>query len=89
MRVNFTDQAGNSFRYLSITDLGFFEYAERHAEENKINELNGFIHSQEELYIRLGLGRIHQTQDGRNGFWLQVNGIYTFPAYSDEIRCYS
>ena len=26
LRVIFTDQAGMSFRYLSITDLGFFEY---------------------------------------------------------------
>lgn len=73
---------------MSITDLGFFEYAERHAEENKIEELNDFIHSQEELYIRLGLGRVHQTSDGRNGFWLQVNGIYTFPEYNEDIRCY-
>jgi hypothetical protein len=36
LRVIFTDRAGKSFRYLSITDLGFFEYAERHAAENKI-----------------------------------------------------
>jgi hypothetical protein len=89
LRVTFTDQTGKSFRYLSITDFGFFEYAVRHAAENKINELNDFIHSQEELYIRLGLGRIHQTNDGRNGFWLQVNGIYTFPEYNKEIRHYS
>ena len=89
LRVTFTDQSGKPFSYLSITDLGFFEYAERHAAENKINELNDFIHSQEELYIRLGLGRIHQSNDGRNGFWLQVNGIYTFPKYNEEIRCYS
>ena len=89
LRVIFTDQAGKSFRYLSITDLGFFEYAERHAAENRIDALNDFIHSQEELYIRLGLGRIHKTNDGRNGFWLQVNGIYTFPEYNEEIRCYA
>lgn len=89
LRVIFTDQTGKTFRYLSITDLGFFEYAERHAAEDKIDELNDFIHSQEELYIRLGLGRIHKTTDGRNGFWLQVNGIYTFPEYNEEIRCYS
>ena len=88
LRVNFTDRAGATFRYLSITDLGFFEYAERYADENKIDELNEFIHSQEELYIRLGLSRCYQSPDGRNGFWLQVNGIYTFPLYSKEIRCY-
>lgn len=89
LRVIFTDRSGKSFRYLSITDLGFFEFAERHAAEDKIDDLNDFIHSQEELYIRIGLGRVHQTDDGRNGFWLQVNGIYTFPEYSEDIRCYS
>jgi hypothetical protein len=89
LRVIFTDQSGKSFRYLSITDLGFFEYAKRHAAENKINQLNSFIHSQEELYIRLGLSRRHQTNDGRDGFWLQINGIYTFPQYNKKIRCYS
>jgi len=89
LRINFTDQAGKSFRFLSITDLGFFEYAERHAAENKIGELNDFIHTQEELFIRLGLARIHQAPDGRNGYWMQVNGIYTFPEYFEQIRCYS
>ncbi len=67
LRVIFTDQSGKSFRYLSITDLGFFEYAERHAIEDKIDDLNDFIHSQKELYIRLGLGRVYKTNDGRNG----------------------
>lgn len=89
LRVNFIDQAGKNFHYLSITDLGFFEYAKRHAEENRINELNDFIHSQKDLFIRLGLGRVYKANDGRNGFWLQVNGLYTFPEYNKEIRCYS
>lgn len=89
LRVIFTDPGGKTFYYLSITDLGFFEYAERHAAENKIDDLNDFIHLQKELYIRLGLGRIYQSNDGRNGFWMQINGIYTFPEYDREIRCYS
>jgi len=89
LRVTFTDNSGISFRYLSITDLGFFEYAERHAANDEICEINDFIHSQEKLYIRLGLSRAYQINDGRNGFWFQVNGIYTFPEYVEEIRCYS
>lgn len=89
LRVNFTDQVGRSFRFLSITDLGFFEYAERHVADDTIEDLNNFIHAQKDLFIRLGLGRVHQSDDGRNGFWLQVNGIYTFPEYFKEIRCYT
>jgi hypothetical protein len=89
LRVNFTDLSGKAFHYLSITDLGFFEYAERHAAEDAIDDLNDFIHAQEELYIRLGLSRTHQSDDGRNGFWLQVNGVYTFPEYNQDIRCHA
>jgi hypothetical protein len=88
LRINFTDKAGKSFRFLSITDLGFFEYAERHAADNKIGEVNNFINSQTDLYIRVGLSRVHQSDD-RNGFWLQVNGIYSFPEFFKEIRCYA
>lgn len=90
LRVNFTDLRNRSFRFLSITDLGFSAYAEKHLTENTIDDLNNFIHSQEKLYIRLGLSRIHESQDGsgRKGFWLQVNGIYTFPEFLKEIRCY-
>ncbi len=88
LRVNFTDRRGKTFRFLPITDLGFCEYAERHLADNIVDHLNTFIHSQQELYIRLGLGRIHQSKDGRNGFWLQVNGIYTFPEYLKKIRCH-
>ena len=88
LRVIFTDQAGKTFRYLSITDLGFFEYAKRHMVRHKIEELNNFIRSQKILFIRLGLSRLYQSPDGRKGFWLQANGIYTFPDYIKEIRCY-
>ena len=89
LRVIFTDQGEKHFSYLSITDLGFFEYAERARSRREIDNLNDSIHSQKELYIRLGLSRVYQNIDGRNGFWLQVNGIYTFPEYNQKIRCYS
>lgn len=89
IRVNFTDQSGGSFRFLPITDLGFFEYAERNLTDDNLYELNNFIHTQQELYLRLGLSRLYKNEkDGRSGFWLQVNGIYTFPEYFKKIRCY-
>ena len=88
IKLIFSDKAGREFRYLSITDLGFYSYAEKNQGDNFSN-LNNFIHSQSEVYIRLGLSREYESPDGRNGFWLQVNGIYTFPEYLEEIRCYA
>ncbi len=88
IKVIFTDRAGKSFRYLPITDLGFYNYAQKHVRNNDIEGLNGFIHSQEKIFIRLGLSRSYKDPNGRYGFWLQVNGIYTFPEYLEEIRCY-
>ena len=87
IRVTFSDKSGHTFQYLSITDLGFFNYAERHSQEDNFSKLNNFIHSQDEVYVRLGLSREFTSPDRRTGFWLQVNGIYTFPNYLEEIRC--
>ena len=87
IKVIFSDSSGRTFRYLAITDLGFYNYAEKNVGDN-FSRLNDFIHSQEEVYVRLGLSREFTSPDGRNGYWLQVNGIYTFPEYLPEIRCY-
>ena len=86
IKAIFTDGAGMIFRYLPITDLGFYNYAMGEYENNRIEELNQFIHSQDVVFLRLGLSRAHRSEDGRNGFWLQVNGIYTFPEYLKGIR---
>jgi hypothetical protein len=85
IKVHFTDGAGHSFRYLPITDLGFYRHAMAHHSDDDLDSLNDFIHAQEELYIRLGLTRYWVE---RSGYWMQVNGIYTFPNYHQEIRSY-
>lgn len=88
IKLIFTDKFGCEFRYLPITDLGFYNYAEKNKGDS-FSTLNNFIHSQSEVFFRLGLSREYRSPDGRNGFWLQVNGIYTFPEYLQEIRCYA
>ncbi|CAK8716969.1 hypothetical protein GCAAIG_06380 [Candidatus Electronema halotolerans] len=88
LRVNFT-QHSKEFSFLSVTDLRFCNYAERNLIDDNLYELNNFIHTQQEIYLRLGLSRLYKNEkDGRSGFWLQVNGIYTFPEYFKKIRCY-
>ena len=88
IKLTFIDQSGNKFSYLSITDRGFFDYALKHQNDGKLIDVQRFLSSQDEIYLRIGLSRVFSAQDGRNGYWLQVNGIYTFPEYYKEIRTY-
>ncbi|MEX1041243.1 MAG: hypothetical protein WDZ51_11460 [Pirellulaceae bacterium] len=88
LKATFSDGSGTELRYVSITDRGFFDFARKRAHAaGGIEEINEFIHSQSELYLRIGLGRVYSTA-GRTGYWIQLNGIYTFPNYLEYIRCY-
>lgn len=90
IKLNFRDLSSRELRYIAITDLGFHEYALLHHSHNELRTINGMIRNQEEVYLRIGLSREYQPpHDERNGYWLQVNGIYTFPDYNSEIRCYT
>lgn len=85
IKAHFRDSSGTRFRFISITDLGFFDYAREHHDEGDLWSLNNFIHRQTELFLRVGLSRAYQSGE-RNGYWLQVNGIYTFPVFMRELR---
>ena len=87
IKINFTDNSGRAFKYISITDLGFHDFAESIQLSNELDTLNAFICSQSEIYLRLGLSKAWD--NGKiNGYWMQVNGLYTFPDYHHEIRRY-
>lgn len=88
IKASFTDSSGHKYNYLSITDRGFHDYAKAHQNDGKLYEVTNLIGKQEEVYLRVGLSRVFQVSDGRNGYWLQVNGIYTFPHFHEEIRTY-
>jgi hypothetical protein len=85
IKLHLIDGSGHSFRYLPITDLGFYRHAMAHQEIGDLENLNAFLHEQEEVYMRIGLSR---NWDKRPGYWMQVNGIYTFPEYHQDIRSY-
>jgi hypothetical protein len=84
IKAHFTDPAGNGFSFVAITDLGFHEYAMGHHENNDLATLNAWVHGQKHLYLRVGLG-----QPWKDAFWLQVNGIYTFPDKHPLVRHYT
>ncbi len=89
IRASFTDGAGFLYRYLSITDRGFFDFAKKHQDDGQLDKASRFVRSQQEVYLRVGLSRRYSPQDDeRDGYWLQVNGIYTFPDYLEEVRQY-
>lgn len=88
IRLHFADASGMQFRHISITDLGFYDYAQRHRESGALDELNSAIADQDEVFLRLGLGRAYDDGRGRNGYWMQANGIYTFPDKLSYVRSY-
>jgi hypothetical protein len=89
IKAHLTDGDGLSLSFLSITDLGFYVNVGQSATRKiGAKEITEFIQEQDALYIRLGLGRKHKTDDGREGYWMQVNGIYTFPTYQQIVRSY-
>jgi hypothetical protein len=88
IKLSFQDSSGHHFPYLSITDRGFYDFAEKHQNDSQLINVQRLLASQDEIYLRVGLGRSFEVDDGRKGCWLQVNGIYSFPNYRKEIRQY-
>jgi len=88
IKLSFQDSSGHHFPYLSITDRGFYDFAEKHQNDSELSKVQRLLASQEEIYLRIGLSRSFKSDDGRRGCWLQVNGIYSFPYYPKEIRQY-
>lgn len=89
MKIHFTDNNSKEYTFLAITDLGFHSYAENHYKEvNSYDEINSVIQNQTEVFLRVGLSRLYKNQQDKEGFWLQVNGIYSFPEYFKNVRRY-
>jgi hypothetical protein len=87
-KIHFVDGSGRGFSFLPITDLGFHRYADTHRTAKDLARLNAFIHKQSQAYLRLGLSRSWLSPQGINGYWMQVNGVYTFPDFFPAIRSY-
>lgn len=88
IKLHFTDSTGRSYRFFPITDLGFYDYAQRHLDSGALAGLNTEIAKQDEVFLRIGLSRKYKSPQGKEGFWLQANGIYTFPTVLRYIRSY-
>jgi hypothetical protein len=89
IKIHFKDQSNHEFSFMGVTDLGFHDYAQKHRAANDLAAVNNFLQAQEKVFLRVGLSREYASKDGRTGYWLQVNGIYTFPDFHEGIRSYS
>lgn len=84
--MDFKDSTGRLYQNISITDLGFYSYAAAHSSRTELAALSRFFVAQAEVLLRLGLSRRYQAPDGRDGYWLQANGVYAYPDYHRHIR---
>lgn len=88
IKANITDAAYQELRFLPITDLGFYDYVGNLATRRMtIRQINSFIEGQDRVFVRVGLSR-HFATENRSGYWMQVNGIYTFPDHQRILRQY-
>lgn len=88
IKVHIKDNSGLCLHFLSLTDLGYYNFIKSQKDLSKalITE-NNFIQSQDRVFLRVGLGRLYKSGE-KEGFWVQINGIYTFPSFNSEIRSY-
>lgn len=89
IKLHFTDSAGRSYRFLPVTDLGFYDFAQRHQQSSALTSLNADIGRQHEVFVRIGLSRYFDNEKGQAGYWMQANGIYTFPSVLRYVRSYT
>ncbi len=83
----FEDNQSKEYRFIPITDFCFCEYAEKsQGDYDSITELNSFLKLQDQIFLRIGLTRRYKAPDGRDGFWIQINGIYSFPNIFHGVR---
>lgn len=89
IKAHVIDATGLNLSFLPITDLGFYDHVGNSATRTATTDkMNSFIAGQDELYLRIGLSRIYKNPKGVEGYWLQVNGIYTFPDFRRVVREY-
>ncbi|WP_027721986.1 hypothetical protein [Maridesulfovibrio zosterae] len=79
LRIGFTDFSGERYRHTPISDLYFHTSAMNYVKQDRLDELNALLAGGEVVYIRAGLSRLYESKSGKQGYWMQANGIYTFP----------
>ncbi len=89
IKAHVVDTSGKELSFLSVTDLGLVDYIGNPKDSRMtVEEFNQFTRNQDELFLRVGLSRLFSSENGKSGYWIQINGVYTFPNYTQIIRAY-
>jgi len=89
LKLSLSDSAGLHLANISITDLGFHEFALGHHGRGDLAIVNEHLRTADRVFVRLGVGRRYcQPNTSNDGYWLQANGIYTFPSKLGLVRGY-
>ena len=77
-QLSFCDGTDVWHNYLPITDLGFLNAV---TTDPQLIDVSEEIRSaSDSVFLRVGIGRYWENENGKSGYWLQVNGIYPFPS---------
>lgn len=88
-KAHVIDADGFELSWLPVTDLGFSDHLKKVVDEDpSLYKLNAFLRSQDKLYLRIGLTRQYAPSPDRDGYWVQLNGIYSFPSFRKDLRVY-
>lgn len=89
LKAHVRDATGYELSWLPVTDLGFCDHIARIREADpQLRQLNAFIQGQRVVYLRIGLTRRFAPSPDRDGYWVQLNGIYSFPNFRQDLRIY-
>ncbi len=79
LRLSFTDKSGETFRHTPIADLNFYSCALKYVQNDRLEDFNTALAGGEKVFMRVGLSRVYTGKNGKQGYWMQANGIYCFP----------
>lgn len=89
LKVHFADFFGTSYNWIPVTDAGLSDCILSTPQPDVVaRQFTDLLAKQTDTFLRVGIGRPYATQDGRHGYWLQVNSILTFPNILNEFRRY-
>ncbi len=88
LRMDFEDASGEVHTRFPVNDLAFRGMFARLIERGgtgsrAANSLMAKLNRADRTYLRIGLARPTQIGDYPETCWVQVTGVYTFPAYLD------
>lgn len=86
--LSFSDDRGEVYQNIPVTDLALRAWARDRLRRGQTaaslsDWLSGQLNAAQQVFLRLGLGREYEGK-----YWLQVNGIYSFPDWL-EGRCFA